>query len=110
MVNEYVKFGFDVYASQGTDKFLMEKGIKCEFIDIDEVPELITKGKISIIINTPTRGNNPESEGFRLRRKASQYRVPVFTCIDTARVFLNAVKIEKYNEPVDYYAMSSFFE
>jgi carbamoyl-phosphate synthase large subunit len=110
VVNEYVKFGFDVYASQGTDKFLMEKGIKCEFIDIDEVPELITKGKISIIINTPTRGNNPESEGFRLRRKASQYRVPVFTCIDTARVFLNAVKIEKYNGPVDYYAMSSFFE
>jgi len=110
IIKAYVELGFRIYASEGTDKFLIENGIKCEFIEIDDIPELITKGKINIVINTPTRGNNPESEGFKLRRKAAEYRVPVFTCVDTARVFLNAVKIEKYNEPIDYYTMSSFLE
>jgi len=108
IISEYVKLGFNIYASEGTDKFLMENGIECELIEIDDIPDLIARGKINMVINTPTRGNNPESEGFRLRRKAAEYRVPVFTCVDTAKVFIKAVNIEKNDLPVDYFAISSF--
>jgi carbamoyl-phosphate synthase large subunit len=52
---------------------------------------------VNIVINTPTKGNNLESNGFKLRRKAAEYKTPVFTCIDTAKVFLTAIKVKKNN-------------
>lgn len=110
IIKKYAEFGFKIYASEGTFNYLTEKGLKCELIQIDKVPQLINEGKINIVINTPTRGNNALSQGFKLRRKASEYRVPVFTCIDTAKVFLDAVRIEKYNEPVDYHTMNNYLQ
>lgn len=108
VLKEYLNLGFNIYASVGTGEYLESNGIKCNVIGIDMVPELIVSGKVKIVINTPTRGSNPTSEGFKLRRKASEYRVPVFTCIDTARVFLTAIKVKNRNEEISYNAINEY--
>jgi len=43
----------------------------------------------------PQHVNHKESHAFRIRRKATDHRLPVLTCIDTAKVFLSAVEIEQ---------------
>lgn len=94
ILKEYIELGFKIYASEKTGKYLMKNSIECSVINIEDVLTLISKGKISMVVNTPTKGNNLESSGFKLRRKAAEYKIPVFTCIDTARVFLRAIKVK----------------
>ncbi|MBV7272296.1 carbamoyl-phosphate synthase (glutamine-hydrolyzing) large subunit [Clostridiaceae bacterium UIB06] len=108
ILKSYIRLGFKVYASEKTGECLIQHGIKCDTIDIEEVIDLVGKGKISIVINTPTKGNNPESAGFKLRRKAAEYRVPVFTCIDTAKVFLKAVEVKKGNIEIEYNTINEY--
>ncbi|WPC41434.1 carbamoyl-phosphate synthase (glutamine-hydrolyzing) large subunit [Clostridium sp. JS66] len=108
IIKDYQKLGFKFYASEGTGNYLKENSIDCTIIGLDQVSEFIVDGKIKMLINTPTRGNNPESEGFKLRRKAAEYRVPVFTCIDTAKIFLTAINFKKSNEKIEYMSMLEY--
>ena len=50
---------------------------------------------IHIVVNVPEHMNDPASTAFHIRRKATDYRVPVLTCMDTARAFLTAIKMER---------------
>lgn len=109
IIKWYKNYGFKIYASEGTGEYLQENGIDCSITKLEDVYEYITKGEVDIIINTPTRGNNNDSEGFKLRRKAAQHRVPVFTCIDTARAFLTAIDAKKSGEIVEYRSMGEYF-
>ena len=89
--------------------FACGKGVCSQEIDLDELNNLISNGNISIVINTPTKGNDIETEGFKLRRKATERRIPIFTCIDTAKLFLKAINIKKNNEKIDYIPLQNYF-
>ena len=110
IVKEYYDLGFDIYASEGTGDSLNEHGIQCKTINTNELTELITNGNVDLIINTPTKGNNVITEGFKIRRKASEYKIPVFTCVDTAEIFLKAINIRKNRELVEYRDMQMYFQ
>ncbi|GAA0180650.1 carbamoyl-phosphate synthase (glutamine-hydrolyzing) large subunit [Clostridium sediminicola] len=108
-IKGYYDLGFNVLASEGTGKILKDKEIPCEIIDRNELFKKISDEEIKLIINTPTKGNIPETEGFKIRRKASEYKIPVFTCIDTANLYLNAINYLKKEENVDFYSLDSYF-
>ena len=108
VVKSYVELGFKIYASYGTGAFLQEHQIPCEIISPEQVMPSIVSGTIHMIINTPTRGNNQKSVGFKMRRKASEYRTPVFTSIDTARAFQIAVKIKQENQEITYNSLDKY--
>ncbi|MBU5485389.1 carbamoyl-phosphate synthase (glutamine-hydrolyzing) large subunit [Clostridium sp. MSJ-11] len=107
---EYIKLGFKIYATSGTARYLMENGIACEEKDFEQGEIMIKNGEISLVINTPTRGNELYREGFKLRRTCSQYRVPTFTCIDTAKAYLTVVDmVAKSNTSISYNTMEEYF-
>jgi carbamoyl-phosphate synthase large subunit len=108
IIKDYLKLGFNFYASEGTGEYLKENKIGCTIINVEQLLEFIVEGKIKMLINTPTRGNNPESEGFKLRRKAAEYRIPVFTCIDTAKTFLMAIYVKKEDEKIEYKSIEEY--
>ncbi|MBC2579825.1 carbamoyl-phosphate synthase (glutamine-hydrolyzing) large subunit [Clostridium sp. DJ247] len=110
ITKEYMKLGFDIYASEGTGKYLSENGVTCKVVAMDDMPDMITNGSIKLVINTPTKGNNLDSKGFKLRRKAAEYKVPVFTCVDTARVFLTAIDVKIKNKEVEYKTMYEYLK
>ena len=110
IVKQYYSEGYKIYASKGTGEILRKQNIECEVIGIVKLFELISKSEVSFIINTPTKGNNCITSGFKIRRKAAEYKVPVFTCIDTAKIFLKAIKIEKENADIEYRPMNVYFE
>lgn len=109
LVEEYLELGFKLYASLGTAKYLNEEGIDCTSIKLTKIEEKIKEKKIDIIINTPTKGNDKVRRGFRLRRKATEHRVPIFTSIDTAKLFLTAIDINKKSDRVEYKTMNEYF-
>jgi carbamoyl-phosphate synthase large subunit len=109
VIKQYVDMGFKLYGSPKTAQYFKDMGISCEEIGLCEVPKYISSGKINMIINTPTRGNNLETEGFKMRRKAAEYRVPTFTCIDTAKIFLTAIAMKKNNDYIEPVAINEYF-
>lgn len=110
LVRKYSEIGYKIYASAGTGKYLNKSGIASEIITYNELMKLIDDSKINLIINAPTKGNVVGTTGFKIRRKAAVYRVPVFTCIDTAKAFITAIKVKKENREIKYVPMKEYFK
>ncbi|MDD3224682.1 MAG: carbamoyl-phosphate synthase (glutamine-hydrolyzing) large subunit [Clostridium sp.] len=109
IVKKYEKLGFKIFASKNTFEYLNKVGVKCAPMKIEDAIDSLEKGKIALIINTPTKGNNVETEGFKIRRKAAEHRVTVFTCIDTANAFLIAIEHKISGKNVEYLPMKKYF-
>ncbi|MDO5707104.1 MAG: carbamoyl-phosphate synthase (glutamine-hydrolyzing) large subunit [Andreesenia angusta] len=109
IIKGYKDMGFRIYASMGTSKFLNENGVEAEALAPDEIENRIANDDVKIIINTPTKGNDKRRRGFKLRRKGSEHRIPVFTCIDTAELFLKALKIKASDKEIEYRELKSYF-
>lgn len=109
VVKKYIELGFNVIASEGTGKFLQDNGIKCNIKSLSEITDNMVEDKIAFIIDSPTKGNNIDTLGFKLRRKAAEHRIPVFTCIDTANIFVTAVNYEISGKEVEYSPMNKYF-
>ena len=109
LANELEKLGFEIYATSGTAKYLKEKGIKATAIakiweGTDSIINLIQSGKLSFIINTPTKGKQSNRDGFKIRRLAVECKVPCFTALDTVQALYDALKNgtkEEDLEPID---------
>ncbi|QZY54977.1 carbamoyl-phosphate synthase (glutamine-hydrolyzing) large subunit [Crassaminicella profunda] len=110
VIKDYEKLGFKLYGSVGTANFLKKHDVSCETIPLFEVDKRIADGTINMMINTPTRGNNKYSLGFRIRRKMSEHRLPIFTSIDTARIFKVAIDIEKNKEEITYKTLDEYLK
>ena len=104
----YVAAGFRIYATDDTIDFVQAHGIDAELMNYDTAQRWImnhdtdSPDKISLVINVPTVANNKENESFPVRRKAIERRIPAFTCLDTARVFLKAVKLKQQGAQLEY--------
>lgn len=104
----YVQAGFKIYATDDTIDFVRAYGIETEEMDYDTAQRWImnhdtdSPDKISLVINVPTIANSRKNESFPVRRKAIERRIPAFTCMDTARVFLRAIKLKQQNVPLEY--------
>ena len=92
--------GFDIFATAGTTNVFNHNYIATSRIpnaheDIHALCELLGSGKITLIITTPTHGRDPERAGFRLRRLAVEYGIPCITSLDTAKMLLQSIKLNK---------------
>jgi carbamoyl-phosphate synthase large subunit len=84
-----VDLGFSLVATAGTAAALQAEGIRVDALvgklgendasGMDPV-ELISSGKVSLVINTP-RGRGPRADGHHIRRAATAHRVSCVTTI-----------------------------
>ena len=108
IISGYVDLGFKIYATDDTIDFCHAHGIEADLMDYDTCQQWImnhetdSDEKISIVLNVPTVANNKENESFPVRRKAIERRIPAFTCMDTARVFLKVVKLKQAGTKLEY--------
>lgn len=102
IIKEYFKRGFKILSSKGTAKALLKEGIECETVDKDKVLNMLSKGEIDIVINTPTLGNINTTKGYKLRKRCTELKVPLFTCIDTLNIYLKAVDVKRNDVPISY--------
>ena len=54
--------------------------------------DVIQKGEAQFVINTLTKGKEPERDGFRIRRQSVENGVPCFTSLDTADAMLRVIE------------------
>ena len=95
---ELAQLGYTIYATAGTAHVLNSNFVPASLAGRFSDPspnmaDMIRAGKIQLIINTATRGRDPERDGFKLRRMAVEYKVPCLTSVDTAAALINGLKL-----------------
>ena len=98
--------GYDIYATKGTANLLNFNFVAANKVGgfHDEHPniqDLIESGEVKLIINTPTKGRRPQSDGFQLRRMAVEHRIPCLTSLDTARALVHCLKLRKSDKDLE---------
>ena len=106
LIKKLANKNFKIWATKGTAKFLEENGVETKVLHKlhegeDSIIKNIQSGNITFIINTPTRGKDSDRDGFKIRRIATECKIPVFTSIDTAYALYNAIVNGKTEEELD---------
>ena len=113
IAEELEKLGFELYATGKTANMLNSHGIATNAVKkIDDgspnLLDLIQSGKISMIINTPTKGRKPDRDGFKIRRKAVEMSIPCLTSLDTAAAIIKCLKLGKTESELSVLNLSIF--
>ena len=101
-----ISMGFRIACTDQTYEYFLINGIACSLIYKNDVIRVLKDGKISMVINTPTRGKQPDRLGFVLRRTTMEFNVPCITSMDTLKALLDvmtAEEIEEHHIPLSEY-------
>ena len=99
LARAFASLGFTVYATDGTASAIgSEFGVK-RLKKIGEgspnIVEMIRKRELDLVVNTPTKGKRSFTDGFKIRRAAIEFNVPVVTTLEAAYGIVEAVKAKK---------------
>ncbi|MBE6768702.1 MAG: carbamoyl-phosphate synthase large subunit [Ruminococcaceae bacterium] len=98
LIRRFYNLGFSIQATSGTAEFLKKNGIRTHTLQkigdgSEEIPEAIRQGHIAYVINTRDIGSAGQaSDGYEIRRLATDNNVTIFTALDTVRVLLDVLE------------------
>lgn len=97
LLKGFAELGFKIVATAGTAGALAAAGLFVERVGkiregSPHILDYIRGGKVHLIVNTLTRGRQPERDGFKIRRAAAELGIPCLTSLDTARALLQVMR------------------
>ena len=98
LIRRFYNLGFNIEATEGTARFLKENGIRTHVLrkiseGSDEIKEALRMGHIAYVINTADVASAGQaSDGYEIRRYATENNVTIFTALDTVRVLLDVLE------------------
>ena len=98
LIRRFYNLGFNIQATAGTAQYFKDRGIRTHVLGkigdgSNDIPEAITQGYLSYIINTRDPGSvSEESDGGQIRKLATENNVTIFTSLDTVRVLLDVLE------------------
>jgi len=89
--------GFVLSGTEGTSDYLNNHGIPCGTVKKlgegkPNLMDLVYNSLVDLIINTSTRGRDSMSDGFKIRRTATENGITCFTSLDTARAVVDIIR------------------
>ena len=97
LIRRFYNLGFNIEATEGTAKFLKENGIRTHVLKkisegSNEICDSIRQGHIAYVINTNGVGSTGTlSDGYQIRKIATESNVTIFTSLDTVKVLLDVL-------------------
>ena len=118
IIREFAHLGYQVYATEGTARFLAGRGIETievgKMADLNSLNlmELIVNRSVDLLINTASKDKRIEQEAAVIRKASVQRSIPCITSLDTAKALLLALRAKARGErpeclPVDEYLKAS---
>ena len=98
LIRRFYNLGFNIQATRGTAEFLKSHGIRTHVLEkigdgSDEIPEALRQGHIAYVINTrDIDAVGQASDGYEIRRHATDNNVTIFTALDTVKVLLDVLE------------------
>ncbi len=106
LAKRFINIGYGILATKGTAEELMKANIPVREVDKigSEGPtllDIIQSGETQLVINTLTKGKQPERDGFRIRRESVENGIPCLTSLDTAEAILRVIESMTFSaEPI----------
>jgi len=105
------KIGYQIIATENTAKYLNNVGIHVDAVNKvkEEKPnliDLIKNGQIGLVIDIPTKANDSNTDGFRIRRTSVEASINVLTSLDTAAALIEIMESNISAKDVDIYNLS----
>ena len=91
VARKFAQMGFTIFASTGTARVLLQHGVYSAVVKHDSMVGMLEKGQVQYVISTSVKGRDPLLDSVRLRRKAVERGIPLFTSLDTASALANAL-------------------
>ncbi len=97
LIRRFYDLGFNIEATEGTAKYLKENGIRTHVLrklgeGSNEICDSIRQGHIAYVINTSGIGTGgANSDGYFIRKAATESNVTIFTSLDTVKVLLDVL-------------------
>jgi len=99
------EMGFELYATEGTSKFLEENGVKSTVLYwplLEKEPNALTylkERKIDLVINIPKSYEEEEiTNDYLIRRKAVDFNIPLLTNAQVAKLFVESISKKKMED------------
>ncbi len=98
LIRRFYSLGFNIEATEGTAEFLKANGIRTHVLskigeDSEEIPEALRQGHIAYVINTrDINAAGTMTDGYEIRRLATENNVTIFTALDTVKVLLDVLE------------------
>ena len=98
LIRRFYNLGFNIEATQGTADFLRKNGIRTHVRKkigegSDEILDALRQGHIAYVINTrDINSAGTMSDGYEIRRHATENNVTIFTALDTVKVLLDVLE------------------
>ncbi|MBT2581876.1 carbamoyl-phosphate synthase large subunit [Planococcus sp. ISL-109] len=97
LAKRFKNIGYQIMATGGTAQAFEEAGIVVAEVgkigaEGRTLLDVIQSGDAQIVINTLTKGKQPERDGFRIRRESVENGVPCLTSLDTAEAMLRVIE------------------
>lgn len=97
LAKRFASIGYRLVATSGTAAIIKSAGLPVEVVgkigaEGRTLLDIIQNGEAQLIVNTLTKGKQPERDGFRIRRDAVENGVPCLTSLDTADAILKVVE------------------
>ncbi len=98
LIQRFYNLGFNIEATQGTADFLKANGIRTHVRKkigdgSEEIPDAIRQGHIAYVINTRDISSSaPMTDGYEIRKLATENNVTIFTALDTVKVLLDVLE------------------
>ena len=104
-VKKLAEMGYNLYATEGTAKFLEENNVKTNILHwpLDKKePSTLTylqERKIDLVINIPKSLEEEElTNDYLIRRKAVDFNIPLLTNAQIAKLFVESIYKKKIEE------------
>ncbi len=124
IVKKFSEMGYEIYATEHTAEALVEAGIKNVKVvyKISEphrkpnIRDLILEREINMVINIPRTGTLEKyadmmRDEYMIRRKATEYNIPVITNIKMAKVLVAALEsIRKNGNELSAKSLNEYLE
>lgn len=93
VARRFSAIGYQIMATSGTADYLHENGVYAKVVNKigSETPnmlDIIRTSEAQFVINTLTKGKQPQRDGFRIRRESVENGIPCLTSLDTAKAIL----------------------
>ncbi|NQX65497.1 carbamoyl-phosphate synthase large subunit [Paenibacillus alba] len=93
----FYRLGYKIIATGGTATAIQEAGLPVTTVHklsegSPNILDLIRSGDAQFVVNTLTKGKEPERDGFRIRREAVENGVVCMTSLDTVRALVNMLE------------------
>ena len=97
IAKRFNEIGYQILATEGTAQVLESVNIPCRIVgkigsEEPNLLDMIHNGKAQLVINTFTKGKQPERDGFRIRRESVENGIPCMTSLDTANAILTVLE------------------